>query len=114
MELTKNTTTHFNRKAWQKSLSPFMSLWKKLNHGFDFIKMEVPEVTLEESPISNFLSEEFKNSVHLIHTIHKNFAALNKVTKGSATPYDSDLLVGSSLTCYQVRIKLEEFLIFLH
>lgn len=78
-----------------------MNLWKKLNSSSDFIRMEVPESHSETSPVLNFINEEFRYAIVLIHCIHKSFASLNRVVKGSIMPGEVDLLCGNSLICYK-------------
>ncbi|RZC33069.1 cytoplasmic dynein 2 heavy chain 1 [Asbolus verrucosus] len=100
--LSKEVSLKFDRDYWQRNLSPFMILWKKLNQGHDFVRMSLPNLTAKNSSIETFMAEEFLNSIHLIQKIHKNFAILNKICKGNTIPDDSDMIIGNSLISYQV------------
>ncbi|KAJ3658130.1 hypothetical protein Zmor_009888 [Zophobas morio] len=101
--LTKEVSLKFDREYWQKSLSPFMIVWKKLNQGHDFVRMNLPgAASNSNSSVENFVSEEFQNGVRLIQKIHKCFAILNKICKGNAIPDDQDLIIGVSLIKYEV------------
>lgn len=100
--LTKEIHAQFNRKVWHKLLSPFMSLWKKLNQSQEFIKMDVPHEELSDSIIFNFVLDEFRKAIILIHFIHKHFSNLSKAIKGSATPSVIDMGVANKLMSHEV------------
>ena len=112
--LTKEVSLKFDREYWQKSLSPFMIVWKKLNQGHDFVRMNLPgAASNSNSSVENFVSEEFQNGVRLIQKIHKCFAILNKICKGNAIPDDQDLIIGVSLIKYEVsKVFLYKIIVF--
>ncbi|GJQ81468.1 btv [Trypoxylus dichotomus] len=89
----------FNRLIWQKGLAPYITLWKKLNQGQDFVKIAFKPfvVNFEQSPILNFIQEEFHNAVFLIQKIHKNFTALNRLLRASTLPDDKTSELAISL-----------------
>lgn len=82
-----------------------MNLWKKINHGHDFVRITVPLTEISKSSIEIFLNEEFKHGILLLQTIHKHFSVLNKVCKGLIIPLEKDLAIGYSLLNYEVSIS---------
>lgn len=99
--LSKNTSKKFDQELFQKRLAPFMTLWKKINHGYDFIRMTNPPSEVKNSAVEMFIHEEFTNALKLLQTIHKCFATLNKVCKGLVTAEEEDLNIGYSLLNYK-------------
>lgn len=81
-----------------------MSLWKKLNQGQDFIKSEVPQEELSDFLLFNFITDEFRKAITLIHVIHKSFSNLSRVIKGTGTPGDNDYSVATKLISQEVNI----------
>lgn len=102
LNLTKAAHSQFNRKAWHKVLSPFMSLWKKCNQGQEFVKMEIPEEDLSDSVIFDFIADEFRKAIILIHHIHKKFTSLSKIIKGAAIPDETDVSIANKLMSLEV------------
>lgn len=102
MHLHKTISEKFDKELWQKNLSPFLILWKKLNHGTDFIKMTIPDLSDEKSPVSSFIFEEFRLGVTTIQKIHKNFMTINKIIKGNCAPEDDEFIIVYSLLSSQV------------
>ncbi|XP_015834463.1 cytoplasmic dynein 2 heavy chain 1 [Tribolium castaneum] len=100
--LRKEVALKFEREFWHKSLAPFMLLWKKLNQGYDFVRMNLPNEEAGKSPIEAFVNEEFYHAINLVQKIHKSFTGLNRICKGSAVPDDCDLTIGNSLINFQV------------
>lgn len=84
-----------------------MNLWKKINHGHDFVRTAVTVKDNSNSVTEIFLNEEFKYGVDLLQAIHKHFSVLNKVCKGIVIPSEKDLDVGHSLLNYQVQFRNE-------
>lgn len=82
-----------------------MNLWKKLNHGRDFVRATIPPVEINKSTMEIFLNEEFKCGVCLLQTIHKHFSTLNKICKGLVIPSENHLAIGYSLLNYEVSIS---------
>lgn len=105
LDITKTVNLQFNRKVWHKHLSPIMSLWKKLNQGQDFVKVEIPGEVFSDSPILDFLTDEYRKAIALIHFIHKHFSNLSKVIKGTVTPEDSDVSIANALMSQQVKYQ---------
>lgn len=104
--LRKEVSVKFDREFWHKSLSPLMILWKKLNQGHDFVRMALPNEAAKSTSIEAFINEEFYHAINLIQKIHKSFASLNKICKGSANPDDCDLVIGNALINYQVKMRI--------
>ncbi|XP_018579489.1 cytoplasmic dynein 2 heavy chain 1 [Anoplophora glabripennis] len=99
--LSINLSANNSQEYLQKGLIPFMNLWKKINHGHDFVRITVPSMDNSNSAVEIFLNEEFKYGVLLIQTIHKQFSVLNKACKGIVLPSEKDLSVGHSLLNYE-------------
>lgn len=68
-----------------KNLHPYFNLWKKINQGQDFVRLDSFELSQNrpnnESAIETFVAEEFSTGVTVIQSIHRTFAHLNKVLK---------------------------------
>lgn len=67
-----------------KDLHPYFNLWKKINQGQDFVRIDSFELSKNrpnESTIETFVAEEFSTGVTVIQSIHRTFAHLNKVIK---------------------------------
>lgn len=68
-----------------KDLHPYFNLWKKINQGQDFVRLDSFELSKNrpnnESAIETFVAEEFSTGVAVIQSIHRTFAHLNKVLK---------------------------------
>lgn len=86
-----------------------MSLWKKLNQGQDFLKIEIPEEQLSHSIILDFVADEFRKAIILIHSIHKNFSNLSKVLKGSTTPDETDVSIADKLMSQEASKRFSNF-----
>lgn len=99
LESNKTKQLTFNRQVWQKGLNPYINLWKKVNQGQDFVKITLKPFSVEpqQSPITNFIQEEFYNAIVLIQKIHKNFTSLNRVLRASSLPDDKTAQLATSL-----------------
>ncbi|XP_060532310.1 cytoplasmic dynein 2 heavy chain 1 isoform X2 [Cylas formicarius] len=84
-----------------KNLQPLLNLWKKVNHGLDFIRMTIPERENSASALETFLVEEVILAVELIQSIHKNFINLNNISKGFVEATDTDRMIALSLLNYK-------------
>ncbi|KAI4463438.1 dynein heavy chain family protein [Holotrichia oblita] len=104
LEGDKIKQLNFNRQTWQKGLTPYINLWKKLNQGQDFVKINLKPNLLQskQSPIMSFIQEEFYNAVFLIQKIHKNFTSLNRLSRASCLPDDKTMILATSLLNQQV------------
>lgn len=105
MHLHKTIPEKFDKDLWQKNLTPFLILWKKLNHGLDFIKLTIPDLADEKSPVRSFIFEEFRLGVTMIQKIHKNFMMINKIIKGNCPPEDDEFNIVNNLLTLQVSYK---------
>ncbi|XP_030763708.1 cytoplasmic dynein 2 heavy chain 1 [Sitophilus oryzae] len=95
-------------KTNYKELSPILSLWRKLNHGQDYIRLSIPEQTPYDSSIETYIAEEYCIGLRLIQTIHKSLTNLNKVAKGTVEPDENDVSIAESLIFLQTpRVWLD-------
>nr|XP_022905741.1 cytoplasmic dynein 2 heavy chain 1 [Onthophagus taurus] len=96
----------FNKELWQKGLAPLINLWKKLNQGQDFVKINLQHYRFKEndSPIINFLQEEFYNALVLIQIVHKDFTQLNRIIRSNTIPDNYNFKNGSLL----LNLKIPE------
>ncbi|KAK9747094.1 SacI homology domain [Popillia japonica] len=94
----------FNRQTWQRGLTPYINLWKKVNQGQDFVKINLKPNSLQskQSPILSFIQEEFYNAVYLIQKIHKHFTSLNRLSRANCLPDDKTMVLATSLLNQQV------------
>lgn len=83
-----------------------MSVWKRVNQGHDFIRMNNVEKVTKGCSVEKFLNEEFQNALTLVQTIHKYFTNLNKICKGIIKPDEKHLAVGYLLLNYKVSCQL--------
>ncbi|XP_050308267.1 LOW QUALITY PROTEIN: cytoplasmic dynein 2 heavy chain 1-like [Anthonomus grandis grandis] len=95
-EFYQKQTTTFKDVNF-KELHPVFSMWKKLNQGFDFIKLTLTEDYQGESAVGRFIFEEYTRGVTLIQTIHKCFTNLNKMSKGVAEAEESYVAIVRSI-----------------
>lgn len=102
LNFIKNKSEKFVREEWQKKLAPFLSLWKKLNQGYDFIRVPHPICETKGSSVIIFVSEEYSKAIMLIQKIHKCFAILNKISKGTVAAEEKDLQLANDLLSQQV------------
>ncbi|VEN39261.1 unnamed protein product [Callosobruchus maculatus] len=102
LSLCSTITSKIDQNVLQKGLTPFMSVWKKLNQGLDFIRT-TPEskIAAGDSPLRIFLIEEFESALNLIHTIHKSLSNLKKMCKGGIIPDEKESSIGKSLLNYE-------------
>lgn len=80
-----------------------MSLWKKLNQGQEFIKIEIPQEQLCESVIVGFILDEFRKAIILIHVIHKSFTGLSKIIKGFGILDENSASVATKLMSHEAN-----------
>lgn len=77
-----------------KNLHPYFNLWKKINQGQDFVRLDSFELSQNrpnnESAIETFVAEEFSTGVTVIQSIHRTFAHLNKVLKSGLELDEND------------------------
>lgn len=77
-----------------KNLHPYFNLWKKINQGQDFVRLDSFELSKNrpnnESAIETFVAEEFSTGVTVIQSIHRAFAHLNKVLKSGLELDEND------------------------
>lgn len=103
MDLT-DISLHYNRTTWEKQLTSFIILWKKLNQDYSFMKIDIPKIDLTKSPILIFLDEEFGQSILIVQCLHRCLSSLNRVVKGNKQPTEEDVVTANSLMCQQVCI----------
>ncbi|CAG9863949.1 unnamed protein product [Phyllotreta striolata] len=93
----KISRAKFDQEAFLKGVLPFLSLWKKLNQGHDFIRVTNEKKSIGGCSVENFLHEEFHNAIAFVQIIHKHFTNLNKTCKGAMKPDETILSIGYSL-----------------
>lgn len=91
----------FDRDSFYKGLAPLMNLWKKLNHGQDFLKI-TPTPAKSGSIIEMFITDEYFGALNLVQFIHKCFMSLNKVCKGVSVANEQDITIGNCLINFEV------------
>ncbi|XP_044749353.1 cytoplasmic dynein 2 heavy chain 1 [Coccinella septempunctata] len=103
LKISKSINSKFDLDLWCKGLGPFLSLWKKLNQGHDFVKTQVSDSGSSDgaSPIAMFLEEEFRFMIRLIQKIHKSFSGLNRICKKVSLPEDAAIETGNYLLNYK-------------
>lgn len=81
-----------------------MNLWKKLNHGHDFLKISPTAISTHAkgSVIEIFIVDEYNGALNLVQFLHKCFMNLNKICKGTIIPNEHDLTMGNSLINFEV------------
>lgn len=100
--MKKAISDRIDKDVWQRNLTPFLLLWRKLNQGLDFVKMHVPDVSIHNSPIQSFITNEFRDAIVLIQTIHKDFSMIHKIIKGQLVLQNDHYSVLDSLLKLEV------------
>lgn len=77
-------------------------LWRKLNQGLDFVKITVPEISTDNSPMKSFINNEFRDAIILLQTIHRDFTIIHKIIKGQTNYKEEDYNILKSLLKLQV------------
>ncbi|XP_066245842.1 cytoplasmic dynein 2 heavy chain 1 [Euwallacea similis] len=99
----KQTNSFFSKEVNFKELHPFFSLWKRLNQGHDFVRINLAEHTGNyETSIESFINDEFIRGVSLIQVIHKCFMHLNRILKGAEDPDENDLVLTKEILRNQI------------
>lgn len=104
--MKKVISEKIDRDVWQKNLTPFLLLWRKLNQGLEFVKMQIPNISIDESPIKSFINNEFRESIILLQKIHKDFTLIHKFIKGHSVPKEDDFCILNSLLKLEVMYNL--------
>ncbi|KAK4887690.1 hypothetical protein RN001_003961 [Aquatica leii] len=102
ISLNKNASDTFSQEELYKKITPFMVLWKKLNHGYDFIRASTtPIPSAHKSVFTSFVSEEYYYAITLVKKIHKSFSVLNKILKSNSGADSKHLQLAHELMAYQ-------------
>ena len=102
---------HFDKARWTKELSPLLQLWKRLNQGFDVIKLsqgttpasvtfshcrvlkitlliissdQIPGPREQDPPLLAFLLLERSSAISLVQKVHGDLSKISKVIRGTA------------------------------
>lgn len=102
VDISKNFSFKFDKDKFCKSLTPYMSFWKKLNQGQQFLSMTNEDIKSYGSAVQLFIKEEFNFALSLLRTIHQSFAKLNKICKELINPQTEDMNLSLSLMNHEV------------
>lgn len=105
MEATRNFLLKFDKDQFYKGLTPFMTFWKKLNQGHEFLSMANEVIETQSSAIQIFIKEEFNYALRILRTVHQCFATLNKMCKGLACPHEKEIDIAIALMKYEVSLS---------
>lgn len=98
----KAKTEKLIRDEFHKKLMPYMTLWKKLNQGQDYVRIIPPKPKTKSSSVVTFLLEEYCNGILLVQSIHKCFTTIKKIIKGNIRLEDEDFQLSNDLICHRV------------
>ncbi|VDN60500.1 unnamed protein product [Dracunculus medinensis] len=101
MQLGSDRQPKFDRLVLCTTLSPILSIWKRLNSQTTFHSMQIPEVKDSDDPILEILSVEYIFAINLVQIIHSSLSNLNKCIKGTQLPTKSAIEMSHSLLMHQ-------------
>ncbi|KAJ3141233.1 Cytoplasmic dynein 2 heavy chain 1 [Geranomyces variabilis] len=72
----------FDKEQWNRDLTPFLLLWKKLTGSNDLMQRKIDQDP-EADPIMSFLTLELINALSLLRRIHADLGTISKVIRGA-------------------------------
>uniref|UniRef100_A0A8C4QBH8 Cytoplasmic dynein 2 heavy chain 1 n=1 Tax=Eptatretus burgeri TaxID=7764 RepID=A0A8C4QBH8_EPTBU len=77
----------FERNKWTHELSPFLNLWKKLNHNSELIHATpLTSTNAEQLFVGQSLMYEERTGLQLVQIIHSSLRDLSRVIRGTSLP----------------------------
>ncbi|XP_017783105.1 PREDICTED: cytoplasmic dynein 2 heavy chain 1 [Nicrophorus vespilloides] len=106
LHISTHISNKYTKEIFHKGLTPYISLWKKLNHEQEFLRLNPTQLqSASENSLIMFIQNEFQNAIILVQKIHRDFFILNKISKGFLTADEVDFDVAESLLNAQTPNK---------
>lgn len=106
LAITKEITS--NQEQVNKNLQLYVALWKKVNHGHEFIRTPLPSTSHNtiDYTLETFISEELRFALTTIQTLHKCFSFLNKMAKGQIFGDEKYTKISEELLSFKVQLNI--------